>query len=80
MLSQLSLSGFVENLNLVSPLVLLISAPIGFIASAWATNTFFDYVRPDPDEITIVDRLGTFMLLIALFSTYMYFITGLLLD
>lgn len=74
MLAQLSLSGFFENLNILSPLVLFISMPIGFIASAWATNTFFNYIRPDPDEITVVDRMGTFFLLVTLFGSYAYFV------
>ena len=57
-----------------SPLFLLILMPLGFIGSAWITNSVFDHLRRDLDEVTTADRVGTFVLLTALFATYCYFI------
>ncbi len=57
-----------------APLLLLILMPVGFIGSAWVTNSVFDHFRRDADEITAVDRFGTFLLLTALFGSYCYFI------
>ncbi len=60
-----------------APLFLLILMPAGFIGSAWVTNSVLDHFRKNAEEITTVDRAGTFLLLIALFGSYCYFICGL---
>lgn len=80
MIAALSLSGLFENLLLVTPILLFVLMPIGFIASAWVTNTVFDYFRKDIDETTTMDRFGTLVLLAALFSTYCYFIIELFIE
>ncbi len=59
-----------------APLLLFILMPAGFIGSAWVTNTVFDHFRRDAEEITAVDRVGTFLLLTALFGTYCYVVCG----
>ena len=61
-----------------APLFLLILMPAGFIGSAWVTNTVFDHFRRDADEVTSVDRIGTFILLTALFGSYCYFVCHVL--
>ncbi len=63
-----------------APLLLFILMPAGFIGSAWVTNSVFDHFRRDAEEITAVDRVGTFLLLTALFGTYCYFVCGLLIE
>ena len=64
-------------MSMFAPLVLFILMPAGFIGSAWVTNSVFDYFRKDAEEITFVDRLGTLIVLAALFGSYCYFITHL---
>ncbi len=61
-----------------TPLFLLILMPAGFIGSAWVTNSVFDHFRKNAEEITSVDRLGTLLLLTALFGSYCYFVCQLL--
>lgn len=80
MLSQLSFMGLLENLSILGPLLMLILMPIGFIASAWVTNSVCSYFRPDVDELTMVDRVGTFLLLIGLFASYAYMVCVLFLE
>jgi hypothetical protein len=75
---HLSLSGFMESLPFLGAVVLLIAMFAGFLASAWATGTFFNFVRPDIDESTNLDRVGSLVLLFGLFSTYVYFVCSLL--
>lgn len=65
-------------MTMLTPLLLLVLMPAGFICSAWVTNSLFDHFRGNADEITMVDRVGTFLLLTALFGSYCYFICGLL--
>jgi hypothetical protein len=69
---MISLSGLFENLLLVGPLLMLILMPAGLIASAWVTNTVYDYFRKDIDESTSLDRFGTLALLVLLFGSYCY--------
>ena len=80
MLSQLSFLGLLENLSIVAPLLMLVLMPVGFIASAWVTNSVSGYFRPDVDELTMMDRVGTFLLLITLFGSYAYMICALFLE
>lgn len=79
-MGNISLAGLVENLALLAPLLLAILLPAGFVASAWVTNTVFDYLGRDPDEPRGIDRLGTLLLLSGLFMAYTYAICGLLLE
>lgn len=65
-------------MSMFAPLFLLVLMPAGFIGSAWVTNSVFDHFRKDADEITSLDRFGTFILLTALFGSYCYFICHLL--
>ncbi|MBS0633961.1 MAG: hypothetical protein JSR37_00680 [Verrucomicrobia bacterium] len=65
-------------MSMFAPLFLLVLMPAGFIGSAWVTNSVFDHFRKDADEITAVDRFGTFILLMGLFGSYCYFICHLL--
>ncbi len=80
MISQLSIMGLLENLSFFGPVLLFLLMPVGFIASAWVTNSVSSYFRPDVDELTSFDRFGTFLLLISLFSTYCYIVYGLFLE
>ncbi|MCE5295174.1 MAG: hypothetical protein LLF94_11255 [Chlamydiales bacterium] len=61
-----------------APLFLLVLMPAGFIGSAWVTNSVFDHFRRNAEEVTAVDRIGTFLLLTALFGSYCYFICHIL--
>ena len=60
-----------------APLFLFILMPVGFIGSAWVTNSVFDHFRKNADEVTAVDRFGTLFLLVALFGGYCYFMCHL---
>ena len=70
--------GFIENMSFLAPLLVFIMMPVGFIGSAWVTNTICGYFRPDVDETTNSDRVVTFLLLTALFATYCYLICSFL--
>lgn len=75
MLAAIYFSALFENLVFLAPIVLLLLMPVGFIASAWVTNSVIDIFRKDKDEdVTASERLGTFALLTALFGTYCYFV------
>lgn len=80
MLSALSLTGLFESLDIFSPLLLLVLMPLGFLASAWLTTSMFNYLRPDLDEVTAIDKMGTLLVLISLFGTYCYFVCSILVD
>lgn len=79
-MGNVSLMGFLENLALIGPLLLMLLLPAGFIGSAWVTNTVFDYFGRDRDEATTFDRVGTLLLLGSLFAAYAYIVCGLLLE
>lgn len=79
-MGQLSLAGLFENLALLGPVLLFLLIPIGFIASAWVTNSVFAYLGRDADEATTLDSLGTFILLSTLFTSYIYLLSALFLE
>ena len=76
-MGQVSIMGFFENLAFISPILMLILLPIGFIGSAWITNTVFDYLNRNIDDVKTVDQVGTLFLLVGLFGTYAYGIFAL---
>ncbi|MBS0655738.1 MAG: hypothetical protein JSR46_08170, partial [Verrucomicrobia bacterium] len=71
---HLSVGGLMHSLPFLGSVVLFIAMLVGFLASAWVTGTIFNYVRPDIDESTNLDRVGTLVLLFSLFSSYVYFV------
>jgi hypothetical protein len=79
-MGNLSIMGLFENLAIFGPLLLLILMPIGFVGSAWITNSVFTYLGRDVDEVTTVDRFGTLLLLGTLFTMYAYFVCALLVE
>ena len=80
MLNQISIIGFIENMSFIAPLLLFLLMPVGFIASAWVTNSISSYFRPDIDELTTTDSVGTFLLLVAIFASYCYVVVGLFIE
>lgn len=74
---MLPLGGLFENLLVAGPLLVLILMPAGLIASAWVTNTVFDYFRSDEETTTKAERFGAFMLLSVLFISYCHFVASL---
>ena len=76
-MGSLSIMGLFENLAFLGPLLLLVLMPVGFVGSAWITNSVFSYLGRDVDEVTTMDRFGTLLLLGTLFTTYTYLVCAL---
>lgn len=75
MLAAVSFRALFDNLVFLAPIALLLLMPVGFIASAWATNSVIDLFRKDKDEeVSSGQRLGTFLLLSLLFGSYCYLV------
>jgi hypothetical protein len=79
-MGKVSIMGLLENLSFFGPLLLLVLMPIGFIASAWVTNRVFDMLGRTTDEVTSVDKAGTFLLLTGLFAAYAYFVCSVFVE
>ncbi len=79
-MGQVSIMGFYEFLALLGPVLLLLLMPIGFIGSAWVTNSVFNMLGRDVDEVTALDKAGSLILLVGLFATYSYLISSLFVE
>lgn len=62
---------------MLARLLLFVLMPAGFIGSAWVTNSLFEYFKRGIDEVTMMDRVGTLIVLLTVFSIYCYFICRL---
>lgn len=62
---------------MLARLLLFVLMPAGFIGSAWVTNSLFEYFKRGIDEVTTMDRVGTLVVLLTVFSVYCYFICRL---
>ncbi len=79
-MGQLSMTGLFENLAFVAPLLMLLLMPAGFIGSAWVTNRVFIFLGRDQEDVKTVDQVGTFLLLTALFASYVYVVCALFVE